>query len=82
MRVEVIYALRARQRVRRLELPKGATVRDALRAARLPVGRAAGIFGRVAEPGARLRDGDRVEIYRALRADPKEARRRRAALRR
>ena len=39
---------------------------------------AIGIFGRKAPPEQVLREGDRVEIYRPLIADPKEARRRRA----
>jgi uncharacterized protein len=38
-----------------------------------------GIFGKAAKPDAELRDGDRVEIYRPLIADPKEARKKRAA---
>jgi putative ubiquitin-RnfH superfamily antitoxin RatB of RatAB toxin-antitoxin module len=37
-----------------------------------------GIFGKLARTDTMLRDRDRVEIYRALIADPKEARRRRA----
>lgn len=37
-----------------------------------------GIFGKLKSPDTLLRDGDRVEIYRALVADPMEARRRRA----
>jgi len=39
----------------------------------------AGVWGRPASPDTRLRDRDRVEIYRPLIADPKEIRRRRAA---
>ena len=38
-----------------------------------------GIFGKLAKLSATLRDGDRIEIYRALIADPKEVRRQRAA---
>jgi len=38
-----------------------------------------GIFGQSCTPDAVLRDGDRIEIYRALVFDPKESRRRRAA---
>lgn len=38
-----------------------------------------GIFGKVAKKDAELSPGDRVEIYRPLIADPKEARKRRAA---
>ncbi len=38
-----------------------------------------GVWGRMARADAALRDGDRVELYRPLAADPQEARRRRAA---
>jgi len=38
-----------------------------------------GVFGKLAKLDRELRSGDRVEIYRALIADPKEVRRRRAA---
>jgi hypothetical protein len=38
-----------------------------------------GIFGQPVRPDRLLKDGDRVEIYRALKADPREARRRLAA---
>lgn len=37
-----------------------------------------GIFGKVKDPETPLRDGDRVEVYRPLIADPKDSRRRRA----
>ncbi|MCG8486229.1 MAG: RnfH family protein [Chromatiales bacterium] len=38
-----------------------------------------GIFGKAAKLDALLNEGDRVEIYRPLIADPKEARKKRAA---
>jgi len=38
-----------------------------------------GVFGKLAKADAPLNEGDRVEIYRPLIADPKEARKRRAA---
>ncbi len=38
-----------------------------------------GVFGKLAKLNAPLRAGDRVEIYRALIADPKEVRKQRAA---
>ena len=38
-----------------------------------------GIFGKAAKGDAELHPGDRVEIYRPLIADPKEARKKRAA---
>lgn len=90
MKVEVVYALRQHADTVSVSLPAGATVRDALVASgvleRHPEIRlekqAFGIFGRRAPLEARLSPGDRVEVYRALVIDPKEARRRRAARKR
>jgi len=85
MRVEVIYALAQKQERVVLDLPPGSTVQDALQASglqqRLPqieFGRL-GVWGRAVTAETRLRDRDRVEIYRPLIADPKEVRRERAA---
>ena len=69
-----------------LRLPDGARVADALQAsglaARHPdVDLAAlrvGIWGALCERDAVLREGDRVELYRPLRVDPKQARRERS----
>jgi len=70
-----------------LELADEATIAVALDAARLKFGEAAadwprvatGIFGRV-HPRAHVPvDGDRIELYRSLRLDPRAARRARAA---
>ncbi|MEQ1686013.1 MAG: RnfH family protein [Burkholderiaceae bacterium] len=63
-----------------LSLPEGATVADALRDSGLCIRHdtgelAIGVWGVLAEPGDRLRDRDRVELYRPLLVDPKEARR-------
>jgi len=82
IRVEVVSAAPGEARSRALSLPAGSRVADALAAAGLPAVGKVGIFGRVARPDAPLADGDRVEIYRPLLLDPKEARRRRAARRR
>lgn len=82
LRVEVVEAWPERTRRVELELEEGATVRSALRAACVPVSRAVGIHGRRVGPEQRLADGDRLELYRALPADPKEARRKRALSRR
>jgi uncharacterized protein len=67
-----------------LRLPEGATLADALAASGLlarhglpPDVVKAGIWGRLREPATVLRAQDRVEIYRALLVDPKEARRQR-----
>lgn len=80
--IEVVLALPDRQTVRRVELPAGSTVRDALAASGMGQTGRAGIYGKVVPAGAVLADGDRVEIYRPLRADPKELRRARATKRR
>jgi len=78
LRVEVVQALPGRHEVAVVELEAGATVRAALRAAGFSPGVGVGIHGRQVTLDATLADGDRVELYRRLRQDPKEARRRRA----
>ena len=79
LRVEVVWVRPARQRVVTVELAPGATALDAVRSSGLAAPYVAlGMFGKRIEPGTVLRDGDRVELLRALAADPKEARRRRA----
>jgi uncharacterized protein len=87
IRVEVVYALADEQFAWSLELIDGASVGDALaRVADAPALRAlnldeapVGIFGEAVNRAQVLVDGDRVEIYRSLLVDPKEARRLRAA---
>lgn len=81
MKVEVIRAWPRRHERRELELPRGATVGEAIAASGIDTGGIAGVavFGERAEPARVLRDGDRVELLGPLLADPKEARRRRAA---
>jgi putative ubiquitin-RnfH superfamily antitoxin RatB of RatAB toxin-antitoxin module len=78
LRVEVVSALPGRADRVALELEEGASVRAALAAAGRPEALAVGIHGRRVTLETPLRDGDRVEIYRPLGADPKEARRKRA----
>ncbi len=84
--IELVYAESPRRLHRlALSLPAGSTVRDALQASgwreRLgPVvldGLKLGVWGRTCEPHAVLRDRDRIELYRPLQVDPKEARRQR-----
>jgi uncharacterized protein len=61
-----------------VQLTHPATVHDAMRASGLCAPYAAlGVWGVVCQPDQVLRDGDRVELYRPLQVDPKEARRRR-----
>ena len=90
MKVEVIYALPEAVDAVSVTLSIGATLREAGVASgvleRHPEisleKQAYGIFGKRAALEARLAPGDRVEIYRPLAVDPKEARRRRAARKR
>ena len=79
MKVEVVYARPDGAHVVSLDLPNGATVRDAVLASGLKVeNQSVGIFGKRLPLDHPLAEGDRVEIYRPLAMDPKEARRRRA----
>lgn len=85
MKVEVVDARPRSARTVRLDLPAGATLRDALAACGFevdPEKQAFGVFGKRAPLEHPLAEGDRVEIYRPLAVDPKEARRRRARRRR
>jgi hypothetical protein len=83
IKVEVVLALPERQTLRRVLLPEGSTVADALAASGLEGAQGhVGIYGKIARMTTALHDGDRVEIYRPLQADPKDLRRARAAKRR
>lgn len=79
MRVEVVSCPGPGQVERvELELSPGATVADALRASGLNLGDAVfGVWGRKRSADTPLREADRVELYRPLQVDPKEARRQR-----
>jgi putative ubiquitin-RnfH superfamily antitoxin RatB of RatAB toxin-antitoxin module len=85
LRVTVVIALPDRQEVIDLRLPAGATAGDALAAARvherypeLGADAPAGIWSRTCSRDTPLREGDRVEVYRTLKADAKAMRRARA----
>ena len=75
-----MYALPRREASTRVTVPVGATVRDVLeKSGLLPlVEGKVGIFGKTVQVDARVAHGDRIEIYRPLAVDPKEARRQRA----
>ena len=79
--VTVVSSPRAREVLEQvLDLPSGATLQDAIAACGLPGGPgecAMGIWGRQVAADHVLRNGDRVEVYRPLLADPKVARRER-----
>jgi uncharacterized protein len=84
--VEVVFALERQQSLVSVTVPAGSTVKSVIDSSRiqerfpdidladLPVG----IWGRLADRGDTVQSGDRVEIYRSLQMDPKEARRQRA----
>ncbi|GLQ52074.1 RnfH family protein [Dyella flava] len=84
--VEVVCATADRQYLRRVTLPAGSTVIQAVEQSGLLQEMPEvdmdpsrlGIFSRRVAPDDVLQDGDRVEIYRPLSLDPKDARRRRA----
>ena len=85
--VEVAYARPDVQRIVALEVPEGTTLQEAVERSGIaelfpeidPELAAVGIFGTVVKDrGHVLRDGDRVEIYRPLVADPKAKRAERA----
>ena len=84
--VEVAYALPQKQYLQRVTLDEGATVEQAIQASGLLTLRddidltknKVGIYSRSVKLDDVVHDGDRVEIYRPLIADPKELRRQRA----
>lgn len=84
LRLIIVYSPEPRQvHEVDLEVADGATVMDVLRASELParfpdLARAEvvlGIWGKKVGPEQLVQAGDRVEIYRPLRVDPKVARR-------
>ena len=85
--VEVVYALPQQQPLLHVRLAEGATVEDAIRASGLLEAfpeidlaktNKVGIFSKLVKLDEKVRDRDRVEVYRPLIADPKEVRRKRA----
>ncbi len=86
MQIDVVYARAESQSLVTLDLDEGATVGLALEAVAphprfegLDLAAATvGLHGVLVDRRRVLRQGDRVELYRPLEMDPKEARRRRA----
>lgn len=84
--IEVAYAKPEEQAIVTLVMEDGATVEAAIKASRLLErfpeiglsGLKTGIFGVACKLDQPVREGDRIEIYRPLVHDPKEARRQRA----
>lgn len=87
LHVYLVYALPQQQHVIDLLLPNGSTVMDAVTRSgflqRFPaIGEQplqCAIFNRVVPLGEPLQAGDRIEVLRPLRVDPKEQRRKEAA---
>ena len=85
--VEVAYALPEKQVIRAVNVDAGTTIGAAIVQSGIMMDfpdleledADVGIFGKAARMTTVLSDGDRVEIYRPLIADPKEVRRKRAA---
>ncbi len=88
--IEVALATPQAQRVAAFQVVSGSTVGSVLALPEvrmrfpeldaMPPPRV-GVWGRACDAARLLRDGDRIEIYRPLQADPKDARRQRAARR-
>ena len=88
MQVEIVFALAHRQVLESIDVPDGATAADVVARSgierrfpgvdlsALPIG----IWGRPVDRDQPVRDGDRVEIYRPLQIEPREARRLKAGI--
>ena len=87
MIVEVAYALAEKQSLISLEVKEGSTLKEAIDASgilkqykQIDLSKdRVGIFSKFATFDTVLREKDRVEIYRSLKADPKKIRKERAA---
>ncbi len=85
MNVGVCYAEVDRQLWMRLEVPDSSTIEDAIKLSGLLKlypeinlsDQKVGIFGKIAALDAPVKEGDRVEIYRQITADPQLVQRRR-----
>jgi putative ubiquitin-RnfH superfamily antitoxin RatB of RatAB toxin-antitoxin module len=94
LRVHIAYATPTRQFLWPLELAPATTIAQALEACRARVGErvegilipwesaAVGVFGELRARSEPCAEGDRIELYRALAADPRAQRRERVARKR
>ena len=86
LEIEIVYGLADKQVLKSMTVVEGTTVREATLKSGLEVEfpeldlqqAPLGIFGKAVKGETVLRDGDRIEVYRPLLIDPKEARRKRA----
>lgn len=89
IKIEIVYApLQAEIFIKELHLPSGVTIAEAIEESgvlqrypeiNLDKNYGLGIYSKKATLTQILQEGDRVEIYRPLQVDPKEARRLRAS---
>ena len=87
IRIEVAYALPEEQVILVVDMKEGTTIEQAINASGILdkysgidlSKQKVGVFGKLKKMDQVLRAGDRIEIYRALIADPKEIRKQRAA---
>ena len=85
--IEIAYATPRKQIIVDCEIDAGTSPRDAIRQSEISQHFPEididacdfGVFGKVVGADYELLEGDRIEIYRPLIADPKEIRRQRAA---
>jgi putative ubiquitin-RnfH superfamily antitoxin RatB of RatAB toxin-antitoxin module len=85
MNVGVCYAEADRQLWMRLEVPDNSTIEEAIKLSGVLklypeinlASQKVGIFGKIAPLNTAVKDGDRVEIYRQITADPQTVQRRR-----
>lgn len=81
MKIEIAYALPDEQFLFEQEVSEGSSVSDALQASELLRRfpeldiEKVGIFGKLVKHDQILREGDRIEVYRPLKADPRDRRR-------
>lgn len=83
LQIEIVFASKERQTLKTLSVESGATVADVVATSgvlddfpdQCIEQLTFGVWGRVVAPTHAVRDGDRVELYRALELDPREARR-------
>ena len=86
LEIEIVYGLAERQVLKGMTVAEGTTVREAALQSGLEVEfpeldlqqAPLGIFGKAVKDETALCNGDRIEVYRPLLIDPKEARRKRA----
>ena len=87
LQVEVVYAMPHEAKVMELSVTEGTSIGEAIEQSGILQAcpevdldrNKVGVFSKLKKLNDRVKDSDRIEIYRSLKADPKEARRNRAA---